>query len=914
MRGSTLPAGGNKDHINFGERSGQMKKKNKYLSILLPPLFSAAAAAAAVLIVFADMGFYPFGTRTAAWCDMNQQVVPLLCQFKDILDGKSGMLLSMKNASGMNFWGVFFFFLASPFSLLVKFVDKSDMLIFMNILIILKMSLCAFTASLYFTVSKEHRRLCGGYSALLGFIYATSGYCMLFYQNIIWLDMMYLFPLLLLSLKRLKDKSALPYALTMALMMTVNYYIGYMTAVFLLLVGGLYVIYYRKNAECGVVCSRFVIGSAIAALISAAVWLPSFIQYLGSGRRTSLTENLRGGELITDYETIFPVMMCSAALIVFVICGLGHKCNLKPQRLRTALFVLLALPLVIEPINKMWHTGSYMSFPARYAFMTIFIALTTAASALEKSSAFHFNIISYSAALLLSAAILPIYLLTTAEYINSQTDRLTEYTRSLGGNEASFRGLGRLLVIGIICVCILYGVFKKGWLNRGVFIIFICALTFIESLGSIRIYMTSAGERSERTNDLQRKVFALSDRIDDDGFYRVKTSSKLFDYNMIGAFGYNSIGHYTSLTNEDYMFAMKQMGYTSVWMEVGTCGGTELTDALLSVGYEITNHDDGSSFFDAYGYYIRPNGITLPLGVVTKNALPSQLPTYLTRAQIQQYIFSSIFGSGELIYNYDPSEGEYQRSADGAAQRFKINEGERLIYRIDCKQKQTLYFDCFDKLTNELTEPIYDSFSVRVNGKLICDGYPYSKENGLLKLGSFENERTVIEITALKDVDCSSFGLFGLDTQLLAEKCESAQAVDFKEVKNGFEGSFNGGGTVLLSVPYDKGFTIKVNGEKVSAIPALSGFMSFELPDGGGDISISFMPSGYVLSLVLSGCGVILAVVYALLHRKNIHNNKKLSKRVSRIFAVITFTGGAAAFAAVYLLPCVLNILFYSGE
>ena len=58
--------------------------------------------------------------------------------------------------------------------------------------------------------------------------------------------------------------------------------------------------------------------------------------------------------------------------------------------------------------------------------------------------------------------------------------------------------------------------------------------------------------------------------------------------------------------------------------------------------------------------------------------------------------------------------------------------------------------------------------------------------------------------------------------------------------------------------------------------------------------------------------GVI--IIYGVVNMENIHNNKKLSKRVSRIFAVITFTGGAAAFAAVYLLPCVLNILFYSGE
>lgn len=38
----------------------------------------------------------------------------------------------------------------------------------------------------------------------------------------------------------------------------------------------------------------------------------------------------------------------------------------------------MLVPILIEPANLMWHTGSYMSFPCRYAFITIFFALICA--------------------------------------------------------------------------------------------------------------------------------------------------------------------------------------------------------------------------------------------------------------------------------------------------------------------------------------------------------------------------------------------------------------------------------------------------------------------------------------------------------------------------------------------------------
>ena len=37
--------------------------------------------------------------------------------FKDIFTGKDGMFLNFHNAGGMDLWGVFFFFIASPYTL-----------------------------------------------------------------------------------------------------------------------------------------------------------------------------------------------------------------------------------------------------------------------------------------------------------------------------------------------------------------------------------------------------------------------------------------------------------------------------------------------------------------------------------------------------------------------------------------------------------------------------------------------------------------------------------------------------------------------------------------------------------------------------------------------------------------------------
>ena len=178
-----------------------MEKLKKNYSLLSSPLIVITV----ILAVFYEGGLYPFGNKSAAWCDMYQQVIPLLTDLKDILSGKQSIFFNLNNAGGMNFWGVFFFFIASPFSLLVVFFKKTDIVLMVNLLIVLKLGLSAFTSTVY--MRRHFRgRLSQMMIVLLSVSYGLCGYGMLYFQNNIWLDEMYLLPLLLLGFDILIEK------------------------------------------------------------------------------------------------------------------------------------------------------------------------------------------------------------------------------------------------------------------------------------------------------------------------------------------------------------------------------------------------------------------------------------------------------------------------------------------------------------------------------------------------------------------------------------------------------------------------------------------------------------------------------------------------------------------------------------
>ena len=62
-------------------------------------VFPPAIVLVAMLCVFKAGGLYPCGDKTVSWCDMDQQVVPLLLTFKDILAGKESFFATRESIS-----------------------------------------------------------------------------------------------------------------------------------------------------------------------------------------------------------------------------------------------------------------------------------------------------------------------------------------------------------------------------------------------------------------------------------------------------------------------------------------------------------------------------------------------------------------------------------------------------------------------------------------------------------------------------------------------------------------------------------------------------------------------------------------------------------------------------------------------
>lgn len=891
---------------------------NKFIW-LLPPLIVCAA----MTFLFKVNGLYPFTGKTIAWCDMDQQVIPLLLDFKDILAGKEGLFFSFKNAGGMNFFGVFFFFLSSPFSFLVAFVDKADISSFANILVMLKMCAISLTASLFFSRKYPGHAVP---NVLLSVLYAYSGYTMMYYQNIIWLDMLYVFPLLLLSLDMLKEGKRLFFVCTLAACLFINYYISYMIVVFLLLYAFLWLIISKDRRFAG----NFFFCCASAALLTAVVWLPSFVQYFSSGRKSSVIRNLQNSGLVTPYQTALPTVFSTLFLFPFT---LSRKVS-KDGKLRFILFLLTLVPLLIEPVNKMWQTGSYMSFPTRYAFMTIFLCLTlamdcmtqpSAPSAVKerendentKKNAFFFGgrAPAVICSVLLGALALG-YFLFSVNYTKENVTVMDQYSNTLWGNDASFEALLKLylLAFGVGALC--FALYKLGLLKPVGLWVCVGLLVVSELYVAPQTYMLSPAH--ETTG--YRQIVDLADRIEDDGFYRVKTereySSLGFDVNMMGGIGYNALGHYTSLTGGGYMAAMKRFGYTSYWMEVGNSGGTVISDALMSVGYTISADNGKGEVYRNDSYGISKNDCYLPLGIVARRDIVGAAQNgadYSRRGELQKTLYADFFGDDEAVTVYSLEDAKLsnldcQLLENGKYRLKPTSSAASISFSVPVKEKELLYFNAFDENTNALNQAINKKFSVSAPGYYTGE-FPTQKNNGTALLGEYSYGTVTVKVNVKSEVTIRDIGVFGVKKEKFSTAAAGVKTLGLTAGKNSLSGRYtaSGGECVFLSVAYDEGLSAKINGKKAPLYEVYDGFTAFYLEEGENEVVISFRPKGFIAGTALCVVGLGLCVgacVYA--KRKG---GLVLPQGFDTVAYYAFIAVGGLVIAAVYVAPILLCIL-----
>ncbi len=858
----------------------------------LKSFYIAPVAVLAVFsLVFATNGFYPFGSASVSWCDMNQQVIPLFGGFKDILSGNSGFLLNLNNAGGMNFFGVFFFFLSSPFTFLVAFFDKADIPFLMNILVVLKLCSCAATAGIYFesTFKKQSTAL----KTILCFAYAFSGYGMLFYQNIIWLDLMYLFPLLLLGIDRLleRDKPAL-LTVSLTLCTAVNFYLSYCVYLFIIILLGIYTL--SKSIKDKTAYLKLGISAICSLLMTAAISLPSLIQYFSSGRTLNVMEGLKTCSFFTYTETTLAALLSSGIIfsVLLIIIPRFFEQSRKTACL-VAAFLALLVPMLIEPVNRMWHTGSYMSFPVRFGFIPVFVGLAICGEYFEKQDFEHKTKPLFAALCIFLCLVLGGFMLY---YVNQNTDALTHYVQTLWGDKDSLRGLLVIFGVAIIGYLIPLVFARKKLIGKNILAVCLGLIILAEGLCATAIYIAPAKDKLNTEN--YQNFVALEDDISDDTFFRVNLSHKFIDANMTGAIGYNSLGHYTSFTDKNYMTAVKHLGYSGYWMEIGNWGGNILSDALMSVKYTVNKNGETFSIFEN-------DPVLGPATLV--NTAPETLKSG-NRIEVLGGAFAQMFSlekSPVTAYEMSGFSGcNYYNNF--RTHIFENWDGGIITYTVNVNSKQRLYFDCFGVASNALVEPVNNSFSVFVNRKAVSYSYPEQNHNGTLFLGEFENETVEIKLHLKKDLSCKSFGVFGIDVGAVKDAVLKAETFDLSAEGNELTSEIpkSQNGTLFLSLPYNEGYKITVDGREVPYRKALTGFTAVTL-ENGGTLKITFTPKGLVFGGVLSAIGLILTILFLLNHKKLNALPEWVKKSVYALFIGVFI----AVILVVYVIPIIINLI-----
>jgi len=882
-------------------------------------IFCFIAPMVVMYLAYIAKGIHPFTNGSPLVLDLNAQYVYFFEALREFVYGDNSLLYSFSRSLGGEFMGIYAYYMASPLTYIVALFPVTRIQEAVLCILLLKTGLSGLSFGYYLHKrSKNPNRLA---VFIFSMLYALSAYAVVQQNNTMWIDALILLPLFVYGLENLITRRKYKlYVITLSAILIFNYYIGYMVCIFAVLYFFYY--YFSKTKEeinpraekfhfvrAG---SRFAAFSLLSAGIAAFMLIMAYYS-LGFGKTEfSITDwSLKGNFEVFDfltkllpgaYDTVepsgLPFVYCGLlAIILLPVYFVSKKISTREKICSASIVAVLLLSFIVSPLDLIWHGFSVPNWlNARYSFMFCFIVLVIAYKGFG-------NLRRTGEKFILVIGGLLLLMIATAEklkfesYINSKEKLPTLaciwfsvfFTVALivllclrikikPTNKRTTQSVSAVLV-AVICIELLCnGIVCLLELHKDV------AFTTYDS------YQNSLAEL--------RPVISQVEEYDD-GFYRMeKVKHRTKNENM--ALGLKGLTSSTSTLNASAIQLVNYMGYTGRAHLTMYRGGTPFTDSLFGIKYVI-DYETSERFdhvynelefvnSDSYKVMKNPYALSLAYGVDTDiNKLV--LDNYHSFFKRYNATVAALLGEKSKVNIFKPVYGLEATGSNceltETSLAVKCNTGET--------NSGTVEFTYVAPYTGNyyFYSPVDRPKEMKVKFSGLMGSFPYlgNDTDHVLAAGYYEKDEIIsIEITVPKDMKISFDKSYDFLWYLDSELYDSAMSrlingpqfnIDPESTDDHLTGTistYNSSQMILTTIPYDEGWNVYVDGEKVEIYKTLDALMAFDVSSAGDHtLELKYMPSCYPLGFSISILALLIFIslcVIELILKKTLFKNR----------------------------------------
>lgn len=907
-------------------KTKKIGKKQSIISRNSNCVMSAVIAAVIMLFAYVVWEFFPFGENIILRMDLYHQYAPLYAELYERVFGGDSLLYSFTSGLGSSFLGNYFNYLSSPTLLFVLLFGHINVPEAIAAIVLVKAAASAYTFT-YFAGKITKKSTVA--TAAFGLLYAFCGYFVAYYWNIMWLDAVVMFPIVMLGIWYIiNERKYLPYVLSLAYIMMTNYYMAYMVCV-LSVIFFLYFYFsehtasdklnndviikskYKRTLGVKIFDSRFLTSgfafagsSVLAALLAAFALLPVFFILQGSSATNSnfpttfssyfsifdfFANHLAGVEptIRSSGDTVYPNVYCGIVTLVLVpLYMFSKKFSLREKIASTAVAALFFFSFNTNVLNFIWHGFHFPNdlpyrFSFAYSFFLLFIAYKVF-TRIDKIS---------SRDILMSASGVALFCVFVEEIGSANVDQTVIWTSIIFA-----------IAYAVILAFIKNPQYKKSSIAI-LLIAAVCAELLIADTPNYKVTQTKDSYTSSY-EDTAAAIDIIEAKESEDGFYRMELADLLTRMDNCW-FYYPGVSTFTSMAYEDVAHLQYYLGLFGNEINSYTYNvQTGLYNSMMSIKYVVNNDEyvptdnyepqmDDNFLYTKVDTYndmvIYENNYWLPVAFsVDENTDTNWV--YNNGAEngddnnpfaVQNDFYYNAAGIADILSPIDGVVSDTRNIED--VDETSVKEGLFNIYKQNTNEKGN---EITFKYEIAETQNVYVYFACsNVSSVLVsADDFTYNQslENKpyVLDLGTVEGGTEVYLSYSLKDDSISGSVnqfVYGLDQQKFIQAYNTIKTNGVLDVSENRESYIKGtinlaeGKMLYTSIPYDKGWSVYVDGVKVgdeNIVKIGNALMGVYMDAGEHTVEFKYSPRGLLLGAGLTAVGIILLIALLILKKK----------------------------------------------